>query len=68
MMTVTLVIHQTTDSKSDNKGHYDATEIVIKQPGAAGFPGTEERREIGADNARVWRDHEDHVFGSVKGK
>jgi len=59
-MTVTLNITQTTDS--------DGTAILkITQPGPAGFKGTEEIRHLPLDNDLLWRDHEDYIFGAVKG-
>src|ERR1700753_2917454 len=60
-MTVTLIIKQSTEA--------DGTEnIVITQPGTAGIKGTEEKRHIPTGTEKEWRDHEDHVFGHVKGK
>ena len=59
-MTVTLIIRQSSEE--------DGTEnIVIQQPGAAGIKGTEEKRHIPTSNEKEWGDHEDHVFGHVKG-
>jgi len=59
-MTVTLNITQTTEP--------DGTVILkIVQPGPAGFKGTEENRHLPPDNDLLWRDHEDHIFGHVKG-
>lgn len=57
MMTVTLHIRQFVDS--DGLEHID-----IEQPGAAGIKGTSEKRNLNGE----WKDHEDHVFGAVKGR
>jgi len=60
-MTVKLIIRQHTDE--------DGTErIAIVQPGAAGIKGTEEKRHIPVGDEKEWNDHEDHVFGHVKGR
>jgi len=42
---------------------------VIKciQPGPAGMKGTTEERHLPKDNDLDWRDHEDYIFGQVKG-
>jgi hypothetical protein len=55
-MTVTLVIKEYTDD--DGTVHID-----IVQPGTAGIEGTSELRQVNGE----WRDHEDHIFGLVKG-
>jgi len=55
-MTVTLVTKQYTDEEGD-------IHIDIVQPGTAGIKGTEELRTVNGE----WRDHEDHIFGAVKG-
>jgi len=60
MMTVILIIRQSTDP--DGIEHID-----IVQPGAAGIKGTEEKRQIPKGDEKLWSDHEDHVFGHVKG-
>ena len=57
LMAVTLIIKQYTD----NKGLIN---IDIEQPGAAGIKGTTELRTINGE----WREHEDHIFGAVRGK
>jgi hypothetical protein len=55
-MTVSLIIRQHVDE--------DGVEIIsITQPGAVGLKGTEEVRHLTGE----WRDHEDHIFGAVKG-
>jgi len=55
-MTVTLIIRQHVDE--------EGVEIIsITQPGAVGIKGTEEVRHLNGE----WRDHEDHIFGAVKG-
>jgi hypothetical protein len=59
-MTVTLNITQTADDDGDH--------IHIKQPGFAGLKGTEENRHIPKGSEKEWRDHQDHIFGHVKGK
>jgi hypothetical protein len=61
-MTVYLHITQTKEE--------DGTEVInIYQPGIAGFEGTREARRLPpAGSDKVWRDHQDHVFGAVKGK
>jgi len=56
MMTVTLITKQYTDE--EGKVHID-----IRQPGYAGIEGTTELRTLDSE----WRDHEDHIFGLVKG-
>jgi len=56
LMTVTLVVKQYVDE--DGVEHIDIT-----QPGAAGIEGTKELRHLNGE----WRDHEDHIFGLVKG-
>jgi hypothetical protein len=61
MMTVTLIIRQETEADG-------LTVVTIQQPGTAGIKGTEEKRNIPkAGGDKMWRDHEDHVFGHVKG-
>jgi hypothetical protein len=55
-MTVTLIIKQYINEDGD-----ECVDIV--QPGAAGIKGTEEKRCLTGE----WRDHEDHIFGAVKG-
>jgi hypothetical protein len=59
-MTVTLNITQSTDEDGSES-------IVIKQPGFAGLKGTEEKRHIPKGDDKEWRDHQDHIFGHVKG-
>jgi len=59
-MTVKLEIEQTTDEDGGET-------ITITQPGAAGLPGTQEKRHIPKDDEKEWRDHKDHIFGHVKG-
>ncbi|KAF2436499.1 hypothetical protein EJ08DRAFT_602467, partial [Tothia fuscella] len=56
MMTVTLVTKQYKDDEG-------VVHIDIEQPGAAGIKGTTELRQLDG----TWREHEDHVFGAVKG-
>jgi hypothetical protein len=56
-MTVTLV----TKEYKDDAGVFH---IDIEQPGAAGIKGTTELRQL--DDS--WQEHEDHVFGAVKGR
>ncbi|KAF2674340.1 hypothetical protein BT63DRAFT_419635 [Microthyrium microscopicum] len=60
MMTVTLIVKQYTDEEG-------IEHIDIVQPGAAGIKGTEEKRSIPQGDEKLWTDHEDHVFGHVKG-
>jgi len=61
MMTVTLIIRQEVEADG-------VTVVTIQQPGTAGIKGTEEKRNIPvAGGDKLWRDHEDHVFGHVKG-
>lgn len=55
-MAVTLVIKEYTDEKGD-------LHIDIVQPGAVGIKGTTEKRILTGE----WQEHEDHIFGSVKG-
>lgn len=55
-MTVTLVTKQYKDDEG-------VTHIDIEQPGAAGIKGTTELRQLDSS----WREHEDHIFGAVKG-
>jgi len=55
-MTVTLVTKQFVDE--DGLEH-----INITQPGTAGIKGTEEQRNVNGE----WKDHEDHIFGAVRG-
>ena len=56
MMTVALRIKE----YKDDEGVYH---IDIEQPGAAGIKGTTELRAVDGS----WREHEDHIFGAVKG-
>jgi len=56
LMTVTLIVKQYKDDGG-------VVHIDIEQPGAAGIKGTTEERQIDG----TWREHEDHVFGAVKG-
>jgi len=56
MMTVALVIKEYKDDDG-------VTHIDIEQPGAAGIKGTTELRQLDGS----WREHEDHIFGAVKG-
>jgi hypothetical protein len=56
MMNVTLVTKQYKDDEG-------VVHIDIVQPGAAGIKGTSEARQIDG----TWREHEDHIFGAVKG-
>jgi len=56
MMTVTLHVKQYKDDDG-------VTHIDIEQPGTAGFSGTTEERQLDG----TWHEHEDHVFGAVKG-
>jgi hypothetical protein len=58
-MTVTLIVKQSTEEDGGES-------ILIQQPGAAGIKGTEEKRHIPADNDKEYRDHQDHIFGTVK--
>jgi len=55
-MTVTLVTKQYKDDAG-------VVHIDIEQPGAAGIKGTTELRQLDG----TWNEHEDHVFGAVKG-
>jgi hypothetical protein len=57
MMTVTLNVKQYVDDEG-------VTHIDIDQVGAAGVRGTTERRILHGE----WNQHEDHVFGAVKGR
>jgi hypothetical protein len=57
IMPVQLNIKQYTDDKG-------VVNIDIEQPGAAGIKGTTELRTLNGE----WRDHEDHIFGAVRGK
>ena len=57
MMSVILNI-TTTDQAGDNK------DIEVEQPGVGGVKGTKET--FHSDGA--WHEHEDHIFGEVKGK
>jgi len=56
VITVTLIIKQYTDDEG-------VVHIDITQPGAAGIEGTTELRNLSGE----WREHEDHIFGHVKG-
>jgi len=59
LMTVTLIVRQSTEEDGGES-------ILIQQPGTAGIEGTEEKRHIPADNDKEYRDHQDHIFGTVK--
>jgi len=56
MITVTLIVKQYRDAE----GLYH---IDIEQPGTAGIKGTSELRTVNGG----WSEHEDHIFGHVKG-
>jgi hypothetical protein len=56
-MTVTLNVKQYKDDGG-------VVHIDIEQPGAAGIKGTTELRQLDGS----WQEHEDHVFGAVKGR
>jgi len=56
MMSVTLNVKQYVDDEG-------ITHIDIDQPGAAGIGGTSEKRILHGE----WNEHEDHIFGAVKG-
>jgi hypothetical protein len=61
LITVTVIVTQSTNEDGSEQ-------IDIVQPGAAGVKGTEEKRTIPKDPAeKLWRDHEDTIFGAVKG-
>jgi len=57
MMTVTLNVKEYKDEAG-------VTHIDIEQPGAAGLKGTSEMRQLDGS----WQEHEDHIFGAVKGR
>jgi len=56
LLTITLIVKEYRDA--DGKYHID-----IEQPGAAGIKGTSEHRTVNGG----WSEHEDHIFGAVKG-
>jgi hypothetical protein len=56
LITVTLIVKEYRDA--DGKFHID-----IEQPGTAGIKGTSELRTVNGG----WNEHEDHIFGHVKG-
>jgi hypothetical protein len=56
-----LIVTQTTDEDGNDL-------INVVQPGAASIKGTEEKRVIPKDpTEKLWNDHQDHIFGAVKG-
>lgn len=60
LMTLTLIVTESTDANG-------TVHIDISQLAGPGLTGTKEKRHIPPNGEKEWRDHEDHIFGHVKG-